>query len=77
MEIIKKGVELKETKSYKRSMTKYIKKCRDCGCVFVYKRTEINSCSVDWNYVICPHCQCCNDVIFKRRYREKGAKKDE
>ena len=31
---------------------------------------------VEGNTFICPHCQCCNDVIFRRRYREKGANND-
>ena len=74
MEILKKGVSKNETNSYKRARAKYIRKCRDCGCIFVYERREINSWYDAWCYVWCPHCHCCNEVMFRKRYIEKKEK---
>lgn len=67
MKILKEGI--KPTRSEKKAEKEYIKKCRNCKCVFVYQKRDIRECWGDWNWVECPCCKHCCNVILPRRYR--------
>lgn len=66
--VIKKGVE--EPKSTKKAKREYIKKCRNCQCVFTYQRKDTLYNWDSWNMVRCPGCDYLCDIIIPRRYRK-------
>ena len=68
MKILKEGI--KPTKSEKKSQKEYIKKCRNCKCVFIYQRKDTLNCWDAWNMVRCPSCDYLCDIIIPRRYRK-------
>ena len=53
MRIIKKGTLPPKEKK----MT-----CQECGCVFMYDRSDIHSDQREGCWVVCPTCKKCIDV---------------
>lgn len=72
IKIIKKGEE--KTKYDKMMEKKYITKCHNCKCKYVYQTEDITA---DWDggHTICPQCDNLVPIpLFPRRYREKNEK---
>lgn len=50
-----------------------MKKCKICGCKFVYEGRDIkHSKCRHTDYVVCPQCDYISDILFKRRYKGRG-----
>lgn len=49
----------------------YVKKCRTCGCVFLYKIDDIIANYDGDDLVRCPDCKYFDIIIFRRKYRGK------
>lgn len=51
----------------------YQKKCRFCGCKYIYEDKDIEF-DMDFDYVVCPQCESVNPIIWKRKYRGGNSK---
>lgn len=49
----------------------FYKKCSACGCKFTYQRADLGFYYECSQYVVCPDCKYGNEIIFKRKYKEK------
>ena len=72
MKVLKEGI--KPTRSEKKAQKEYIKKCRDCQCVFTYQKKDTIYCWDSWNIVRCPSCDNICNIIIPRRYRGNNEK---
>ena len=62
--IIKKGYKTKPEDII------YQKKCKTCGCKFLYQKEDIKfNYLADIHYVYCPDCEYSCNIIFKKKYK--------
>lgn len=72
MKVLKEGI--KPTKSEKKAQKEYIKKCRNCKCVFTYQKRDMHMAYDEWNWVDCPCCHHYCNIIIPKRYRGNNEK---
>lgn len=70
IKILKKGYKTKPEDII------YYKKCRTCGCCFIYNDVDIKFNVNKWNdgvstYIVCPDCHYRCDIGIKIKYKEK------
>lgn len=53
----------------KKENREYIKKCRNCKCVFTYQKKDVLIRYDNMKVVYCPCCKHYCNIIFPRRYR--------
>lgn len=67
--ILKKGYKTKPEDRI------YYKKCSTCGCEFTYQNSDIEYLHYVYDeitkIVYCPDCKLSNNIIIKRKYKEK------
>lgn len=53
----------------------YYKKCSTCGCKFTYQDSDVKYLNHAYDdiskIVYCPDCEWSNNIIIKRKYKEK------
>lgn len=57
---------IKPAKKLTRKQLTYVKKCKECRCIFTYKLSETFA---NQTMVGCPNCGYWNDVLFHRKYK--------
>lgn len=70
IKILKKGYKTKPKDII------YYKKCRTCGCCFIYNDVDTKCNFNEWDvsvstYIVCPDCHNRCDIGIKIKYKEK------